>query len=115
MRAAEFPFVDEAQQEHAHRPGGQQLSLAFGVAEARQVDGHKSRSLGETRPDRVPCEQALGPWVQEQDRLVSSFANLGVPDEKAVGRTLLWAHLGHQRTVSSADARATSSDRVICL
>ena len=88
MRAAKFPFIDEAQQEHAHCPWGQQLSPAFGLAEARQIDGHKSRGLCETRPDRVPCEEALWRGVEEQDRLSSSFTGLGVPDDEAIGRAL---------------------------
>jgi hypothetical protein len=96
MRAAKSPFVDQAQQERAHSPWGQQLSPAFGLAEARQINGDKSRGLSKAGPDRVPCKEALGPRVEKQDRLIPSRIGLGVPDNEAVGRALPRVHVGHR-------------------
>ncbi len=70
VRVAELPLVDQPQQEPTHGPWGKQLSSALGLAEAREIDGDEAGVLGQARPDGVPREQALGPGIEEQDRLL---------------------------------------------
>src|SRR5437879_13563870 len=98
MRAAEPPFVDEAQQEQAHGPRGQQLGPAFGPAETRQVDGEEPRRLGEACPDCVPGKEAFGPRIEKENRFISDCIALGVSDGETIRRALLCVHSGESAT-----------------
>jgi hypothetical protein len=75
--------VDEADHELTHRARRQQLVATLGMTEARQVDRHQMRMLGQSRPHRLESQQALRPRAQ-QEGIITSLLALGEADRQSI-------------------------------